>query len=108
MLLVLAGGCSEANRDAYAQAAVGTGAAVTMVGVNRAVTHDCWARCSPGYLCNEKTGLCDPGECLPGCSVGMHCARDVRGVALCVRDPVGAPSASPSVEPPGTPPPPPS
>ena len=80
------GACSEANQQNYVKAAAATGVAVAAVGVNRAITNDCWARCSTGYLCNEESGLCEPGECLPGCEVGSHCVRDVRGMTYCVRD----------------------
>ena len=78
--------CSDANKHTYAQAAVATVAAVGAVGIYRAVTHDCWARCRTGYLCNEESGLCEFGECLPGCEFGTHCVRDVRGEYRCKSD----------------------
>jgi hypothetical protein len=86
LLLPLALGCGSSHQDKYAEAAVGTGIAVAMTGVHRAATKDCWGRCSPGYLCNEESGLCELGECLPGCEAGTHCARDARNVAYCARD----------------------
>jgi hypothetical protein len=85
-VLVTVAGCNDGNTQAYKEAAVAAGLTVAAVGVYRAVTRDCWARCSPGYLCNEETGLCELGECLPGCEYGTHCARDVRGDYRCVSD----------------------
>ena len=41
-----------------AQAAVGTGLAVAAAGINRAVTHECWAACRPGLVCDQASGLC--------------------------------------------------
>jgi hypothetical protein len=78
--------CSDANKQTYAQAAVASVAAVGAVGIYRAITNDCWARCSPGYLCNEESGLCERGECLPACEFGTHCVRDVSGEYRCKSD----------------------
>jgi hypothetical protein len=87
LVVPLAGsGCSEANKVTYKEAAIATGIAVASVGIYRAVTRDCWARCRTGYVCNEETGLCELGECLPGCEYGTHCARDTRGDYRCVTD----------------------
>ena len=87
VLAPLAGfNCSDANQQTYAQAAAATSLQVVAVGIHRAVTNDCWARCSPGYLCNHETGLCERGECVPECEYGAHCARDVMGAYRCVRD----------------------
>jgi hypothetical protein len=45
-----------------ASVAVGTGLAVAAAGVNRAITHECWAACRPGTICDKATGLCvEPG-----------------------------------------------
>jgi len=93
--LPVALGCGSANQDKYVQAAVGTGVAVATTGMYRAATKDCWAHCSPGYLCNQESGLCELGECLPACEVGMHCARDVGDVAYCTRD-AGMPPPHPA------------
>lgn len=97
--LVALAACSEANKQTYAQAAVGTVGAVAAVGVYRALTHDCWARCGPGYLCNQESGLCELGECLPGCEYGWHCMRDVRGYR-CVSDSANQPVVSSVSSPP--------
>jgi hypothetical protein len=86
--------CGRTNEVNYAHAAVGTGMAIGLVGVHRAITKDCWARCSPGYLCNEENGLCEFGECLPGCEFGFHCVRDIKGGTYCVRDGDGAATRS--------------
>jgi hypothetical protein len=82
--------CGPTNQQNYTHAAIATPAAIGMVGLHRAITKDCWARCSPGYLCNEENGLCEAGECLPGCEVGFHCVRDIKRGTYCVRDGDGA------------------
>jgi hypothetical protein len=84
--LALAGSCSNQNQHTYAQAGVAAVVAVTTVGIHRALTSDCWARCRPGYLCNRESGLCELGECLPGCPYGTHCVRDVGGKYRCASD----------------------
>lgn len=103
--LVLAVGCGG-NNDA-AGAAVATGIALAGAGVNRAATKDCWARCSSGWVCNQETGLCEKGECIPSCSPGYACTRSTRG-NLCVADgtplsdPVGDPTRADRLGPRGT------
>jgi len=81
---LLGAGCGDSK---YAQAAVGTAATIGAVGVNRAVTGDCWGRCQKGYLCNQGSGLCERGECTPPCAVGSHCERGNTGMLLCKPDP---------------------
>jgi len=78
--------CSDANKHAYSRAAAATSLQVVAVGINRVLTNDCWARCSPGYLCNQESGLCERGECVPECEYGSHCTHDVTGEYRCVRD----------------------
>ena len=78
--------CGAQNSEKYAQAAIGTSAVLVATGVSRAVSKSCWANCSTGYACNESTGLCELGECLPGCEVGTHCVRDTRDITYCARD----------------------
>lgn len=48
---------------------------VAAVAVNRAVTNECWAACTPGYVCDHESGLCVQGECVPRCSDEQVCAR---------------------------------
>jgi hypothetical protein len=93
--------CSEANKQTYAQAAVGTVGAVAAVGVYRAVTHDCWAVCRPGYLCNRESGLCELGDCVPGCEYGWHCVREARSYRCVVNSAHGliTSSSSPAPQP---------
>jgi hypothetical protein len=93
--------CGGNNQSNYVKAAVGTGALLAATGVNRAVTKSCWGNCSRGYACNEKTGLCELGECLPGCAVGTHCVRDARDITYCARDstPPASPKATPATSP---------
>jgi hypothetical protein len=92
--------CAGGNQDKYAEAAIGTGIVLAATGVNRAVTKDCWARCSPGYLCNQQSGLCELGECYPGCEAGDHCVRDVREVSYCAPDMTQAPPPKYQSDPP--------
>jgi hypothetical protein len=87
-------GCGGTSKNDYAEAAVWTGVAVAEVGFYRALTHGCWAACRPGYLCNAKNGLCEVGECLPGCEFGWHCVRDATGKHYCVPDATGATAQS--------------
>lgn len=105
LLVLLALGCGSANQDKYKDAAIGTGIAIAATGVHRAVTKDCWGRCSPGYLCNEESGFCELGECMPACEVGSHCVRDARDLPYCARDPGLAPPhpANTSAAPPPSP-----
>lgn len=77
-------GCSGSEA---ATAAVATGVAVAATGVHRAATKDCWARCSKGYACNQKTGLCEPFECDPSCPDGTSCTIQATG-ATCMSTPV--------------------
>ena len=86
LALLALGACGDANQNQYAHAIEGTALMVTAVGIHRVITNDCWARCSPGYLCNEKSGLCEVGECAPACEFGAHCVHDVRGEYYCVPD----------------------
>jgi hypothetical protein len=86
--------CGSTNQQNYAHAAIGTGAAIGSVGLYRAITKNCWARCSPGYLCNQENGLCELGECLPGCEIGFHCVRDIKLGTHCARDMDGAATRS--------------
>jgi hypothetical protein len=51
---VSAGGGSSTATNAV----VGTGLAVAAAGINRAVTHECWAVCRPGLVCDRASGLC--------------------------------------------------
>jgi hypothetical protein len=63
-VLAAAGACQSSS--AYgtpANAAIGTGLAVAAAAVNRAATHECWAACRPGTVCDKTTGLCvEPGH----------------------------------------------
>ena len=62
LLLLLApiacGGAQGGGGSTVTQAAVGTGLAVAAAGLNRAVTHECWAACRPGLECDQASGLC--------------------------------------------------
>lgn len=65
-------GPTSGNTAGGAVAALATGIAIA--GANRAVTGDCWGRCSTGYICNRSSGLCEAGECRPACDPGTYCA----------------------------------
>ena len=60
-----------------------TAVTVAAVGVNRALTRECWAACSPGYVCDQKRGLCVPGECTPACVEPNQCTL-VNSKLMCV------------------------
>lgn len=36
--------------------------AIGAAAVNRSVSGDCWATCSPGWVCNRESGLCEKVE----------------------------------------------
>jgi hypothetical protein len=73
ILFVLGGLPLACGGNDYATAAGATAVAVAATGVHRALTGDCWGRCSPGYACNHESGLCVPGECDPICPAGSSC-----------------------------------
>jgi len=54
-----------------------TGAAVLIAatGVNRELTGECWAACTPGYVCDHESGMCVEGECRPACPETQACVR---------------------------------
>jgi hypothetical protein len=63
-LLAALAACQTSSRyGAPANVAVGTGLAVAAAAVNRTATHECWAACRPGTICDKATGLCvEPGH----------------------------------------------
>ena len=80
----LAAACGGGN---YTGAGIGLGAAVTGAGLNRAVTGDCWAACTPGYGCDRKRGTCVRVECVPECSADEHCVIEADGRTRCLTNP---------------------
>jgi hypothetical protein len=76
VLLPTCGGSTEA------QAVAATAVMVAATGANRALTGECWAACTPGYVCDHESGLCVPGECSPTCPETQTCVR-VDGVLMC-------------------------
>src|SRR4051812_1402573 len=80
---LLAAACGHGN---YGAATIGLGAAVTAAGVNRALTGDCWARCSPGYGCDKQRGRCVPVECVPACTPDEYCAIEADGRTRCIEN----------------------
>ena len=81
--LLLVSSCSSGSD--IAGAALTAGAAVAMVGVNRAVTGECWASCPPGKQCDEDSGTCVDIPCGGECPPETYCAR-VHGVERCLQD----------------------
>lgn len=77
MLLTACGGSTET------QAVAATAVMVAATGVNRALTRECWAACTPGYVCDHESGLCVRGECSPECPETQTCAL-VDGGLMCV------------------------
>jgi hypothetical protein len=106
LALFATSGCGGSSDAAGAAAAVSI--AVAESAVNRAVTKDCWARCSTGWICNQESGLCEKGECTPSCAPGYACTRS-RGGNTCAAegaplfDPVGDPALSDRLGPRGVP-----
>lgn len=75
-LLTACGGSTEA------QAVAATAVMVAATGVNRALTGECWAACTPGYVCDHESGLCVRGECSPACPDTQTCVR-IDGALMC-------------------------
>jgi hypothetical protein len=71
----------------YRAAGIGLGAAVTGAGVNRALTGDCWAVCSPGYGCDRQRGTCVRAECTPACTPDEQCVNEADGRTRCIDNP---------------------
>lgn len=80
MVAASAGACGGSNES---KAVAATAVMVAATGVNRALTKECWAACTPGYVCNHESGLCEPGECQPSCQETQVCAR-VEGQFVCI------------------------
>ena len=80
VLLFGAPGCTA---PASTQAAVATAVTVAATAVNRKITNECWAACTPGYVCEHESGLCVKGECQPHCRDEQLCSK-VSGQLMCI------------------------
>ena len=60
----------------YPAAAVMAGTGVAAVGVNRAVTGDCWGNCLGKTTCERDSGLCIPRPCGDECRYDEVCEND--------------------------------
>lgn len=76
--------CGGSHTNDYAAAATGLGVQVAAVGIYRAVTGACWSVCGHGWYCDEGSGVCRRGECLPACTAGYQCVRETGGRMRCV------------------------
>jgi len=77
--------CSGAGSSGgYAVAGAALGGTIVASGINRAVTSDCWAQCSPGYACDRGRGTCVRAECVPECAPGEHCVIEHDGRFRCM------------------------
>lgn len=86
--LVLSVLASCGHAGTYGAAAGGLGVAVAATSLYRGATGDCWAACSPGYVCDRARGICVAGECLSaGCAPGSRCVVEPDGRFDCVADP---------------------
>ncbi len=65
-LLLLVPGCSVGGVPKYAGAGIAVGSMVGATAVNRVITGECWARCSKGWHCNHKSGVCERETNPPG------------------------------------------
>src|SRR5438270_12221982 len=73
LLFVAALGCG--GRGASEAAVATAGAGVLAAGINRSITHDCWATCPPGNRCDRERGICVELPCRGECPVGKRCRR---------------------------------
>lgn len=64
--------CGASNE---VQAVTGTAIMIAATGVNRKLTGECWAACTPGYVCDYDSGMCVEGECRPPCPETQACVR---------------------------------
>jgi hypothetical protein len=55
---VACGGSQGNAGSTVTQAVVGTTLALGAAAINRGVTHECWAACRPGLVCDRSSGLC--------------------------------------------------
>lgn len=55
-------GCKVANVPAVVAAPVFAGTAIAATGARRAASGGCWATCSKGWHCDEKSGVCKRDE----------------------------------------------
>jgi hypothetical protein len=78
--------CGCARNSTYNYAGAGLGATVAATAIYRGISGDCWARCTPGYICNRERGTCEPGECMPACAPGYFCLREPDETLDCVAD----------------------
>jgi hypothetical protein len=74
-------GLPRANDPAAAAVFAATNVAASVV--NRKVTDDCYAACTPGSACNHETGLCERIAC--SCPADQICERI--GTELVCRQP---------------------
>lgn len=81
----LALACGSRGND-YTMAAVALGGTALATAGSRVATGNCVATCSPGHVCDRRSGFCVRGECAPGCPVGQHCVLEATGDFACVND----------------------
>jgi len=73
LLLLSALSCGHGNTPEAAVATAGAG--VLAAGINRKITHDCWASCPPGNWCDHEKGICVELPCRGECPSGKRCQR---------------------------------
>ena len=78
-VLAMLPACGASNE---VKAVTATAVTVAAVAANRAITGECWAACTSGYVCDHESGLCVEGECSPACPETQTCVR-VDGVLEC-------------------------
>ena len=58
-------GCKAYNVPPAVGTTVVVGSTIGASVINRAVTGECYAVCSPGWYCDTASGLCEPAGKLP-------------------------------------------
>jgi hypothetical protein len=71
---LLLSGCYTGSANTIAGAAVTTGLALGASAASRA-SGGCYAMCTNGTVCNERTGLCEVLPCRGQCSSNEHCEQ---------------------------------
>jgi len=73
LLLVLVGGGACSSNQAIGAALMTASALVETAAYQATTGYRCWAECSNGNYCNERTQMCEPIPCGGGCGKDRWC-----------------------------------
>ncbi len=78
VLLAVLAGCASSAPHTMGSAALNSAIAVGASAAQRAAG-GCYAQCTPGTTCNERTGMCEK----------IPCGGSCQGLEICVQSPAG-------------------